>query len=197
MAPANLVAKERLTPYLDRLSECIDLGWTDFERECGHIRHKTSPRTRACIVHDNIVTHARRIFESEKRVLLYERNGTLMLQIDEMFLLRFKKLDEDKLSKGIDTQERIDFLDQAELPGVHRGTNIIAGYELNILQTGIKEISITCPNGKQNAWTFELNRFGADVFSIHTPPMSETEDNSTQIRTKKNYSSKKVEKSNG
>ena len=196
MAIEESAARERLAPYLGKLSECIDLGWNDFERECSHIRHKTSPRSRACIVHDNIVNRARKLFEEEENIILYDRNGTLMLQIEEDFLLRFKKLDEDKISKGINTQERIDFLDQElpELPGICRGTNVIAGYELNRLQTDIKEITVTCPSGKQNSWIIELQRYGAEIISMTT---GSRENISPKVRAKNNSSQENLEENNG
>lgn len=187
-------AQGKLEPYLAKISECIDLGWKDFEKECAHIRHKTSPRSQACIVHDNIVNRAKIVFAKDENVFLYERNGTLMVQIEDAFLLRFKKLDEDKLSRGINTQERLGFLAQEELPGIQRGTNIIAGYELNALQTGIKEISIACPNGRENSWAFDLKRHGAEIVSIEV--RTETEDSSAQVRAKRN-DQKKSEEGNG
>jgi hypothetical protein len=186
-------AQTILEPYLGRLAQCIDLGWNDFVNECSHIRYKMSPRSRACIVHDNIVHHAKQIFEDDKNILIYDRNGTLTLQIEEIFLLRFKKLDEEKFSSGIATQVRMDFLGQGELPGIQRGTNIIAGYELNRLQTSIKEKAIACPNGDQNTWILELPKTNAEIIPIHA--FSEDNTTSTVVRIK-NTATKKVQENN-
>lgn len=156
MVISEAAAKTILEPYKARLRECIMQAWEDYESQYGHVRYIHTPRTRANIVHDHMVHHARRLFEGNAGVFMSEIKGLFLIEIEGQLLVRFKKLDEDKKHHNYPTPQNLEFWDQLDLPGIPHLTRLVAGYELNNLQTAIDAIYITCPNGSCNAWYFEL-----------------------------------------
>lgn len=150
-------AEAILEPYRLMIWESITSAWVDYELHYEHVRHLHTSRTRANIIHDHIVFNARKIFDGIEGICLHDINGLFLVEIQEKVLLRFKKLDEEKRCHNIQTQQTVDFFGQMELPYMPpHAIRLIAGYELNSLQTEIKAISITCPNGSNNAWYFEV-----------------------------------------
>lgn len=156
MVISENAARTILDPYMVRLRECITLAWENYEYQYGLMRHIHTPRTRANIVHDHMVYHARRLFEGDTNVSMSEVKGLFLVEIGGQLLVRFKKLDEDKRHHNYPTPYNLEFWGQLDLPGIPHVTRLVAGYELNNLQTDINAIYITCPNGSCNAWHFEL-----------------------------------------
>lgn len=171
-----------LSPHLEIIRQCISSAWEDYMRECNSIRHKTTPRSRASIVHDNMVFNAKALFDDVTGVRYLDNKGLFLLIFDERIRLRFKKLDEDKMPHNIPTQQTMSFLEQMDLPGIPQATNIIAGYELNSLQTEISTICLTCPNGSSNAWCIELMPTSADVIELSSSPV--VHDGAVEIKIK-------------
>ncbi len=175
MVISEAAAKTILDPYKARLRESVIQAWEDYESQYGHVRHIHTPRTRANIVHDHMVHHARRLFEGDDSVYMCEIKGLFLVQIDGQLLVRFKKLDEDKRHHNYPTPQNLEFWEQLDLPGIPHLTRLVAGYELNDLQTAINAIYITCPNGSCNAWDFELDEetVPSEIVELHvTTPVN-------------------------
>ncbi|MDO8738009.1 hypothetical protein, partial [Candidatus Deferrimicrobium sp.] len=54
------------------------------------------------------------------------------------------------------TLQAIEWFEQLSLPSIPEAIRVVAGYELNSLQTNIKAIYITCTDGPRRKWYFEL-----------------------------------------
>ncbi|MBI4825348.1 MAG: hypothetical protein HY807_02860 [Nitrospirae bacterium] len=158
MINSNLDAISFLNPYNAILYYCVMNSWTDYGKEYAHVRHIHTPTTRANIIHSHMIHHARNFFQDIEGVNFIIRNKLFMVNIHDTVLLRFKKLDENKISGNIKTQQTIDFLEQ-DLPSMpQHAKNLIVGYELNSLQTNISAITITCPkNSSEIEWYFDLD----------------------------------------
>ena len=95
-----------------------------------------------------------------------------MLNLQDRVLLRFKKLDENKITGNIRTQQTLDFLKQ-DLPFMpSHATNLIVGYELNQIQTNISAVTVTCPkNSLQTEWYFDLESSSkTDIINMPIEP---------------------------
>jgi hypothetical protein len=99
--------------------------------------------------------------EAEKILEPYHisrKRGLVTINVRDQLLARFKKLDRDKRSHNIPTQQSLLFKAQLDLPGIESSlTHLDVGYVLNELQTGLDGVYITCPYGKGIAWWIDLN----------------------------------------
>lgn len=184
MAISEAEAKIILDPYKTRLRECVTHAWKDYESQYGPMRHIHTPRTRANIVHDHMVHHAKRLFESDTDVSMYEVKGLFLVEIGGQLHVRFKKLDEDKRHHNYPTPQNLEFWEQLFLPGMPHLIRLVAGYELNDLQTDINAVYITCPNGSCNAWYFELENEIAQAEIVELPVLITTNEVSERVSVK-------------
>ena len=100
--------------------------------------------------------NAREAFGNEGGVRIMDVNGLFLLNFSDRVLLRFKKLNEDKMPSNLPTLQAIEWFEQLSLPDMPEAIRIVAGYELNSLQTDIKAVYITCTAGPRRKWFFEL-----------------------------------------
>jgi len=146
-----------IKPYLETLRQCILMAWSDFNTECEGIRHKTTPTTRAAIVRDNMVYHVKRLFSDVQGVHYFQRGQLFLLIIKNQVCIKFKKLDNKLKPRHIPTQQALSYMNQLEIPGITPASNWIAGYRLDTLQAGIKDIFLTYPVGVTGIpWHLEL-----------------------------------------
>jgi hypothetical protein len=153
-------AQRHLSPYFADITAVIRAGWRGWVDLPSENSVDLGPRTRASVVHDNMTRECRARFEGREGVVVSEKRKFIEVNIDNVFILRFKKLNGRKLrSAGVTTRQRRDFLfQQLTLPGLPNPTVVIAGYRLDSLGQVIDGIFITCPHGiRHNAWTIELD----------------------------------------
>jgi hypothetical protein len=146
-----------ITPHLEKIRECIVSAWNDYDVECHSIRYKTTPRSRAAIVHDNMKYRIKTSFEGIKGIRYLESRGLFLLIFNDRVCIRFKKLNAKMLSRNIPTQQTLLYINQLELPEIPGITKMIAGYRLDKLQAGIDGIFVTYPRGTRDIpWHLEL-----------------------------------------
>lgn len=146
-----------ITPHLEQIRQCIMLAWKDYNTECEGIRHKTTPTTRAAVVRDNMVHHAKRLFADVEGVTYLQHGQLFLLIIDNRVCIKFKKLDRKRMPRYIPTQQALLYMSQMEIPEIPPVSKWVAGYRLDRLQTDIEEILITYPVGARSIpWHLEL-----------------------------------------
>ena len=148
------VARELLQPYLSDISHSVLRGWDDWlvSTECARSRY---PRTRACIVWERIISHARHRLAQHSRIHAVERHESVSFFFHDRILLRFKKGDAAGFSRNVSTQMALKYHDpQATLFGEHARLEVV--YSLNALQTRVLDIQIVCRNGATIAWAFSI-----------------------------------------
>lgn len=143
-------------PHLSIIRKLFDLALTDYNIECSNIRHKTSRRSRASIIHDNVVHRAKELFDDVSGVTFKVIRGLFVVFFGGDVCLRFKKLDKKRISRNILTQQTVSYMSQMEIPDIPQTAKMVAGYQFNDLETDFA-VYITYPNGSSSVpWSLLL-----------------------------------------
>lgn len=140
-----------LDPFLADLRTCILRGWEQYHAQPVAQEQRASRRSRASLVHDLIVETAKRLFTGRAGVRIDEARGFLALVFEDRVAVRFKKLNGAMRPSHIPTGQAQSFAYQLLLFG-EDATNLIAGYQLDVLGVNLEHIAITCPQGNGIAW---------------------------------------------
>lgn len=160
-----------LDPFLERIEFCIASAIEEYNKIDSQTRSKFKKRTKASIINDFMVFNAARELEGLQGVLFSHNRQQFSVFLNDNFQLRFKKLDYRLRPSNIRTIQVFNFENQVQtqLPDMPSPvTHIIAGYVWNDLQTAIKDIYITCPNGPYNEWELRIS-------AIKSPRVAPTE----------------------
>jgi hypothetical protein len=169
----SIVSKEKaesvLQPHFDSLLDIVNGAWRDWE-ELGtlapHLRAPLSNHCRARFVYDHIVRRAKLAFEGKPGIRLEEKRGFLLIHIQNILTIRFKKLDSKLRASNIQTRQQILFSLQMDIPGLPRSTRLVTGYRLDELQIAIEQIAVTCPNGNKLEYVIEIPDSGSNVIAL-------------------------------
>jgi hypothetical protein len=133
-----------------------------------------SPRSRASLIHDHIIDLVRRRFGEVTGAQLVTVRGRFVLTFSRQgsaFHGSFKKVDRTHRPRFIRTRQAVRFVGQVPLFEVEgTATNLILGYRLNKLATGLAGTYIICPDGDAVAWVWQID--GAeqiDLFPVGQP----------------------------
>ena len=159
----------RLGSYLNLIQNCIERAWQEYSSYPVEHRLKHTSRSRASLMHDHIVFAARLAFDGITDINMVEINKLFIVTFGADIALRFKKLDDNLRSSGIETQQSLDFSRQFDLPGIASVTHLEAGYRLNRLGTALAGVYICCPNGISILWHHEIKSGAADNNVIQLP----------------------------
>jgi hypothetical protein len=178
-----------LRPHLQAIRDDIVLGaWADYLALPEMARITFSSITRANVVHDQTVQRAVRYFSSVEGVKIIDLQKLSLFILDQRIALRFKKFDNEILSRNQPTKQVADFRAQTQLPGIEAMHNLEAGYVLNETEQEIRMVYLVCPNMNRNYWEMEITK-GApvtivtDLFEKKAPEKDEEE--GTTFRRKK------------
>lgn len=155
-------AKSVLINYFPTLYRANAYGWEEYHRGIavtGWLPAMTK-RGRANVVHDLSVDFLIKEFDDDRNVRISEKSGLHLFVFNDMVALRLKKLDEEKKSSNIPTQQAFDYINQCELPTIPKALHLECGYILNSLETEIEGVFLTCPEGDRIAWFIELENPG-------------------------------------
>lgn len=168
MSISRKEAKEILEPYQQLLSTAIIAGFLDYFRLLNHIPRPLKTRTIANLVYDFIEAHAKNNLSGQTGVTLLTLDGLFIAIIQDKLVLRFKKFNSNKMPSNIQTKQTVNYMNQGlDLPNFPDHTSLIVGYELDGLNTKVKEITVTCPNGDSNLWSFNLDGYyGAEIVEL-------------------------------
>ena len=159
-------AMDMLDEHIPHIQDSIVSGWGRWKSLPADVRVDATPRSRASIVHDFIVSHAAKKMNAK----VHDYSDMKLFLLGNKVALRFKKLDGNLLSRNQPTGQVRDFRAQGSLSGIPSLHNLEAGYILDDLDQEIDGIHIVCPNGKSNYWSVsigegEIRATDDDLFS--------------------------------
>lgn len=158
-------AEQYLSGMFDPLWDIVNDAWSDWNTETSpKAKAVLTARSRASNVHDYMVWRARSFCETRDDVEVRVRRlmCVLVINTDKVaFSIRFKKLDEDGLSRNQPTAQVAMFRHQQTLDGIPPSHHLEVGYRLSRDQLRIEAIEMVCPSGdKTNAWRCEITPIG-------------------------------------
>lgn len=151
-----------LAPFLNDIWDCVAAAIKEYHALTPAQKAIYRPRTRASIIHDNIVHNVTKRLAEVPGILFMNRKGRFSILIEDKFEMRFKKFDRHMRTSNIPTRQTWDFIHQVQsLQSVMLDlpdplVNLNAGYQWNALQTDIQGVFIVCPNGHRNDWVLEI-----------------------------------------
>jgi hypothetical protein len=151
-------AEPILAPHLGAIQTCCLKGheaWKEFAEAMPHIRVPLMSRTMANFVNDWVVQHARTAFLSVERVEAFEERGLFCLSFQRKILLRFKKADDDDMTRNYPTKQQMELGGQELqrlIPGWEEATWVSACYHFTPTLDAIDRIRITCRRSDHLLW---------------------------------------------
>ena len=174
-------AQSDLEPYVERLIRCLRAGITKFQADHGGMLYKIQLGTQAGLVRDYIVEEIKQEFDGEPGVSHRTFRNLFLLNIQNRYFLRFKKLDRRLRTRNVPTQLSLDFLLQQplSLPGMpDPATHLNVGYQPG-LTISTSTLWITCPDGNTLEWKWEITEA---TEPIQFPGVSHDASTRTRVR---------------
>jgi hypothetical protein len=178
-------------PHLKAIrSEIVLEAWADYLALPDVSRITFSTITRAGIVHDHMVQRAVRYFSGVEGVKIIDLQKLFLFILDQRVALRFKKFDNELLSRNQPRKQVADFRAQTQLPGIEAMHNLEAGYVLDEAEQQVKAVHLVCPNMNRNYWEMEITdsepvTIVTDLFENKPPETQKDEEEGTTFRRKK------------
>jgi hypothetical protein len=164
----GIISKEdahaHLEPYFGLIRQPIDLAWADWKSHYSATKHVLTPTAQANVVWSHMWDHVRGTFSNVPHTTVIEEGGIHAVAIDcgtVTFLLRYKKLDIDRMSKNVRTHQSRAFRAQMEIEGLPKSVHIEAGYILNATGTSFESVELVCPKPNGINWCMALPETGA------------------------------------
>lgn len=152
-------AQADLGPSVPLLVEIVRTAYSEYVRDHAQMRHEYSKRTEANIVHDliraKLVAGLKGLPGWTPRMIMKQ---LFLLEFEDKYRVKVKKLDPQLRSRNIPTQNVLDFMLQVIQPSLFPdATALVLGYQLNAAETEVASVWITCPNGENGRhWEWEL-----------------------------------------
>jgi hypothetical protein len=152
--------KDILGERVDKLRLCMETAWERYQNFPPEVKVDLSARSRASVVYDFIIREAWNQFMNDSDVHLDQRRGFLLINVLGMVLIRFKKFNKRLLPQSIPTNQNMVFMERGQgiLLECVTATKLIAGYQLNNLQSNIQLMAMVCPDGNTCELYFELDK---------------------------------------
>jgi hypothetical protein len=156
-------AQNLIKPYESDIVASFQTAWAKWQElkfNNSEVSKPLKPRTRACYINDFVVDEIKKRFSGLPEITLSEKYGFLLLTIQDLISIRFKKLDKRGRTNNIRThQQRELFVIQTPLPSIVPGIKVTAGYQLDILQTEIIAVRILYEKNKL-IWSYDIAAAG-------------------------------------
>lgn len=143
---------------LPLVKQCIENAWGNYITHYSpELRARHTARSRASLIHDEIVIEAEELFEDAPGVRFEHRNHAFLVYLGQQQVIRFKKFGPSFGVSGIPTQQHLSLINQQfSLPEFGEMMTIHAGYKLNKLETALEGCYVVCPRGHGKHWLLDL-----------------------------------------
>lgn len=177
-----------LAPHLDGLYGIPMNAWNEYHRAVPQdLQVRFCSRTRASAIHNLMVANAHAYAASTDGVRTFESQQMVGITIDGRLAIRFKKLDEDSLSRNQPTRQVEEYRNQQPLDGIDAAHFLELGYLTDETGTKLLEIRIAHPSGRGVSWWARLDGGVAVpvVVDLFQPPSGDGEVEPPRIAPKK------------
>jgi hypothetical protein len=149
--------RTRMEAFEQRFVEGVRAGWQRWRDLDPSVRYDLGNRSRASIVNDFICKELQRLFADVPGTNQLRVHGIQAFDLGVGIVTRIKKVDDRYRSSNINTRHNERYMLQLSLPDLPpEATRLIVGYQLNELETEIKDIVVTCPDGRRVLWHYSL-----------------------------------------
>lgn len=157
-----------LSPYFVILSSCFHDAWNLWMEMASNVPRQfqmIKARSRANLVYDFICQTIRDKLGDDPDVKFVEKHGLLLMMVKDQFLLRFKKLDQNKLTcKGYTVGHKQYFSQQITLPGMPiEAARLVAGYQLDAAQAAVSDVVITLQWERTLLWFHSIKEVAVEL----------------------------------
>lgn len=189
--PTEQEAARQLETFYNEISYCINSGIEDYIKYDSQRAAIHTNRTKANLIRDYVVHHARLSFQERADTKIIEKGGLFVVLINDKFAIRFKKLNKDKLSSNIPTKQATRFSTNQLILSFpefqHNITNLDAGYVSDTNYTfynGVSDAYLVCRNGNNLYWSLKLDSADTVVALPLIEFVETANDNSSIIKVK-------------
>lgn len=160
-----------LSPYFDTMVQVVTDAWDRWLRSEERGRW-IFDRERANYVFGHIAANAVEMFDGHPDVHIVRKNETLLFIVNRAVVFRFKKGDSGYMSRNVPTQQALAYhSEDDQLFEVFDRVEVL--YQINDLETAIKDISVVSRSGDVIVWTIPLiAAAGENVVTLAPAPSS-------------------------
>lgn len=150
-----------LGPYHAKIESVVRGAWMEWVALQRHLPQPASKRASANMVWDFMVQKAREAFDGDSSVRVIELHQTCHFVFRESVLLRFKKADEQGLSRNYPTQRALSFYErEPDLFDAPIPVEVV--YVLNRLATALSSVQVVARNKASILWAYDLQTTTGD-----------------------------------
>jgi hypothetical protein len=164
-------ARKHLDPFFSDIRRSGQEAWSKLERVRNGLPDLASElgkRSEASMLSDFFWASAERIFSGQGHVVFAKQKGLRLVTFKDVISLRFKKLNKQRRTSNIQTEQQEKIAHNLPLPGFPLTTYAVVGYVLDTLRTKIDTLEIIRYLGDRIMWTIPL---GADTVEIRPAPL--------------------------
>lgn len=176
-----------IAPFTPSILEVLNSAWMDWQTQYAQVSSILDVRTRANIMRDHMVHHARRVFHEMKGVRIIEQAGLFLVEIESVgkrAILRFKKFNKDEHTSNYPTQQAQDYHEQQLLPFMpKKAPRLEVGWQPNELGTTFRALIAYPREIGKTWWVIDLLAVANDE-SIPTGTQIEIPEKKKRVRVK-------------
>lgn len=167
-----------LKPLHSRMARIVLDAWDDWKQKSHEIGNRFA-RTSANVVFERIIARAIPEFDSMPGMYIKTGHQTVHFLYQSAVLFRFKKGDENGLSRNYPTQTALAFNDQnCDLFGAPGISRIDVVYQLDRLATRVADVAVVARHESNVLWSYSIldaDAKSAEVISMNPKPLSPVE----------------------
>ena len=158
-----------LNPYCSRIYPVFINALALYREEYpSGVRVEHSDRTTASAVYDHALAGFQREFMDETGFNFLNLRGLVVMNIQDIIVARFKKVNEDGVHRNFQTKQQKDFDQQADIPGLPpAATRIVLGYQPDAAMSIVERITVRDPF---NDWVAQITETNGEYFWTDITP---------------------------
>lgn len=162
-----------LRPREQVITEVVLTAWDRWWNNPERI--ELNKRSRATLIHNYMMIRATPAFSDDPRIHPIAGQETTYFVVDQQLVFRLKKGDGKGLSRNVETQTALAFVDpQGTLPGLPDVGRVDIAYVLNPFETLVERILVVARDGDTIPWFYPIYPKAAalatPILAIQPPP---------------------------